>query len=86
MKPDSIAPIERNGKDMNTLNPWQQRVVEEKQELDKKANALSNFIGHSQIFDTLDAAEQERLREQNELMWQYSEILGARIVAFTSAG
>ncbi len=71
---------------MSTLEPWQQRVVDEKSELDKKAKDLSSFIGNSQIFETLDAEEQERLREQNELMWQYSEILGARIVAFTSAG
>lgn len=64
------------------LQPHQQRVVEEKAELDKKAKALSQFIGHSPIFDTLDAAEQERLKEQNDVMWQYSEILGARIAAF----
>lgn len=62
--------------------PHQQRVVDEKTELDKKAAALSNFIGHSPIFETLDAAEQDRLKEQNDVMWQYSEILGARIAAF----
>lgn len=66
------------------LQPHQQRVVDEKAELDKKATALSQFIGHSPIFDTLDPAEQERLREQNDVMWQYSEILGARIAAFTA--
>lgn len=64
------------------LQPHQQRVVDEKSELDKKATALSNFIGTSPIFDTLDPAEQERLKEQNDVMWQYSEILGARITAF----
>ena len=64
------------------LQPHQQRVVDEKAELDKKANALSNFIGNSPIFETLDAAEQERLKEQNDVMWQYSEILSARIEAF----
>ncbi len=46
------------------LQPHQQRVVDEKTELDKKANALSNFIGISAIFPTLDAAEQERLNRQ----------------------
>ena len=66
--------------------PHQQRVVDEKTELDKKATALSNFIGLSPIFEKLDPAEQERLREQNDVMWQYSEILGARIAAFTAAG
>lgn len=64
------------------MQPHQQRVVDEKTELDTKANALSQFIGCSPIFATLDAAEQERLRLQNDVMWQYSEILGARIAAF----
>lgn len=62
--------------------PHQQRVVDEKAELDVKATALSNFIGESPIFDTLHPAEQERLKEQNDIMWRYSEILGARIAAF----
>ena len=60
----------------------QQRVIKEKADLDVKAGALSQFIGHSDIFDTLDPAEQERLREQCEIMWEYSEILGKRIAAF----
>lgn len=64
------------------LKPYQQRVVEEKEELDEKATALSNFIGFSVEFEDLDPAEQERLKEQNDIMWQYSEILGARIAAF----
>ena len=64
------------------MRPHQHRVVDEKTELDTKANALSQFIGHSPIFETLDAAEQERLKVQNDLMWQYSEVLGARIAAF----
>ncbi len=69
---------------MKTMQPHQQRVVDEKTELDKRAHALSQFIGLSPVFETLDAAEQERLREQNDVMWQYSEILGARIAAFAS--
>ncbi len=64
------------------MQPHQQRVVDEKTELDKKAKALSEFIGNSPVFLTLDSAEQERLKEQNDVMWQYSEILGARIAAF----
>jgi hypothetical protein len=64
------------------LAPHQQRVVDEKSELDTKAKALSNFIGTSHIFETLDADEQELLKEQNDIMWQYSEILGKRIAAF----
>lgn len=67
---------------IKNLAPHQQRVVDEKTELDTKANALSQFIGLSPVFNTLDGEEQIRLREQCEVMWQYSEILGARINAF----
>lgn len=62
--------------------PHQQRVVDEKTELDIKAKKLSDFIGLSPIFETIDKEEQERLKVQNDIMWQYSEILGQRIKAF----
>ena len=65
-----------------TLQPHQQRVVDEKTELDKKALALSQFIGLNPVFQTIDQQEQQRLRWQCEIMWQYSEILGKRIKAF----
>lgn len=61
---------------------YQQRVIDEKAELDKRAAKLSDFIGLSPLFDSIDPAEQERMKEQNDLMWQYSEVLGARIAAF----
>lgn len=64
------------------LAPHQQRVVDEKTELDKKAHALSQFIGHNPLFEAIDAEEQDRMKEQNDIMWQYSEILGKRIAAF----
>ena len=60
----------------------EQRVVTEKEELDTKANALSDFIGNNQLFLNVDADEQERMKEQCEIMWEYSEILGKRIQAF----
>lgn len=66
------------------LQPHQQRVVDEKKELDDKATKLSNFIGENPIFANIDAEEQERLKEQCEIMWQYSEILGKRIAAFAA--
>jgi len=64
------------------MQPHQQRVVDEKAELDTKAKALSEFIGTNPVFETLPQDEQNRLREQCEVMWQYSEILGKRIAAF----
>ena len=63
--------------------PRQQRVVDEKAELDTKATALSQFISLNPIFTSLDPAEQERLKLQNDIMWQYSKVLGERIAAFT---
>lgn len=68
----------------SNLPPHQQRVVDEKTALDEKAHKLSDFIGNNPIFETLDAEEQERLKVQNDLMWSYSEILGARISAFSA--
>jgi len=67
------------------MKPYQQRVVDEKAELDKKAKALSNFIGLNDDFDNIDPDEQERMMEQCETMWQYSEILGSRISAFSDS-
>lgn len=67
------------------MQPHQNRVVEEKRELDEKAHKLSDFIGNSPLFDNIAPDEQERMKEQCEIMWQYSEILGQRIAAFPEA-
>jgi hypothetical protein len=67
------------------MAPHQQRVVDEKAELDERAKKLSEFIGTNPVFESLDPAEQERMKEQCEIMWQYSEILGKRIAAFPVA-
>tara|TARA_R110000822_G_scaffold101763_3_gene228081 strand:- start:307 stop:534 length:228 start_codon:yes stop_codon:yes gene_type:complete len=64
--------------------PHQHRVVDEKIELDGRAKKLSDFIWLNPIFANIDAAEQERLKEQCGIMWQYSEILGKRIAAFSA--
>jgi len=73
---------EKSASVVNILQNYQDRVINEKKELDKKAKDLSEFIGNSPIFETIDPAEQERLKVQNDIMWQYSEVLGARIAAF----
>ncbi len=61
---------------------YQQRVVNEKNKLDKKAKDLSEFISSSPLFESIQPDEQERMKAQNDIMWQYSEILGSRISAF----
>lgn len=67
------------------MKPYHQRVIEEKKELDLKAKKLSAFIGSSSQFPLLPDDQRELLREQCEIMWQYSEILEKRIAAFASA-
>ena len=64
------------------MQPHQQRVIQERDELKTKATALSEFIGNSAVFETIDADEQERLKEQCETMGRYLEILDSRIAAF----
>ena len=67
------------------MQPYQERVVEEKRELDEKAHKLSDFIGNNPLFDNIAPDEQELMKEQCETMWEYSEILGKRIDGFTEA-
>jgi hypothetical protein len=63
------------------LQPYQQRVVEEKADLDAKLERLCNFCWGPQ-FDALPVMERERLNLQRHTMTTYSAILGARIAAF----
>lgn len=64
------------------LQDFQKRVVEEKQQLDDRISALTQFIDHSEVFKKVDSDEQSRLRRQLEIMLQLSSVLGARIHAF----
>lgn len=66
-----------------SLPPHQQRVLVEKAELDERLAKLSEFIADNPLFATLPDDEQERLRDQNLVMTQYSDILAERIAAFT---
>jgi hypothetical protein len=64
-----------------TLEPHQQRVIDEKEQLDTKIAALGVFL-LGELFPTLDVAEQTRLARQIVIMQDYSGVLGERIVAF----
>lgn len=64
-----------------TLQPYQQRVVTERDELQTKLDALSRFID-SDFFDTLPNAEQGRLQRQKLIMIDYVAVLNERIAAF----
>jgi hypothetical protein len=67
-----------------TLQPHQQRVVDEKTELDSKLEKLLAFIGAGSgpIFSKLVGEEQQRLTTQARIMREYSDILADRIAAF----
>jgi hypothetical protein len=69
---------------MNTLQPHQQRVVNEKADLDGRLAKLRAFcaaIGGT--FDSLPTEEKQRLTRQEELMSELSAVLGERIEAFS---
>lgn len=63
------------------MQPHQQRVIEEKTELDMRLGRLREFLG-SERFAALDKDEQKRLLRQDRYMADYSQVLGERIEAF----
>ena len=60
----------------------QQRVLDEKRELDERLSKLDAFILDNPLFLQLSGSEQERLARQSKAMTIYSGILGERIAAF----
>lgn len=63
------------------MEAHQQRVVDEKTELDAKREKLGAFI-EGAIYQGLPEAERDRLTQQAIAMTTYSTILGERIAAF----
>lgn len=63
------------------LAPHQQRVVDEKRELDDRREKLMAYFS-TPFFPDLPESEQIRLERQAVAMRSYSEILGERIAAF----
>jgi len=63
------------------MQEYQQRVLDEKVELDDKLGRLQKFLDSS-TFKTVDPAEQERLKNQAAAMKQYSDILADRLAHF----
>ncbi len=63
------------------MQPHQQRVVDEKAELDERLEKLITF-SNGNFYASLPWAEQERMNTQRHLMCALSAVLGARIAAF----
>lgn len=70
--------------DVDTLPlSFQQRVVDEKAELDARLTKLNDFLLGS-VFTTLSQDEQGRLKCQASAMEEYATVLAARIEAFNT--
>jgi len=68
---------------MSELLPHQQRVVEEKAELDARLEKLSAFIESSSQFKALEHVDRHLLIQQETHMMKLSDILARRIKRFT---
>lgn len=66
----------------STLQPHQQRVLDEKIARDQDIARLDSFIRASEVFSTLPTDEQNRLRRQLEVLHELSALLGERIANF----
>ena len=62
------------------MQPFQERVVQEKAELDEKIEKLAAFVPGASGIVTFE--ELSRLIAQLDVMTEYSLILGERIAAF----
>lgn len=64
------------------LPPHQQRVLDEKLDLDIRITKLDEFIHRNQLFNNLPTDEKARLKRQYDVMHELSVILADRIQAF----
>lgn len=64
------------------MQPHEERVVIEKQELDEKLAKLAVFSQGNSIYKELPNEDRELLESQYLVMEQYSKILGQRIARF----
>lgn len=60
------------------MEPFIQRIVDEKAELDKRAGKLGDFV-KSEKFHSLDSEMQSLMVEQYDVIKRYSVILGKRL-------
>lgn len=64
------------------MQEYQQRVVEEKRELDEKLEKLDSYLAEDTFLE-LDEPNRDLLLDQREYMDQYSRILAHRIMLFS---
>lgn len=64
------------------MEPYQQRVIDEKKELDDKIEKLTSFLTNDEQRSKVSDQEADRMQRQLDCMNAYSGILGERIDAF----
>lgn len=76
--------FERSYKEIpvSALPPHQQRVLDEKQELDIRITKLDEFIHRNALFGKVASDEQARMKRQLDVQRELSAILGERIANF----
>lgn len=67
---------------VGALPPYQQRVLDEKQDVDIRITKLDEFIHSNQVFNDLPVSERGCLKRQLDVMQELSTILGERIANF----
>jgi len=65
------------------MEAYQQRVIDEKNELDERLEKLRSFLSQVKCIDDI---ELYLLKRQKRVMIEYSKILGARIYHFKVLG
>ena len=73
--------MEEASQSKKELAPHEQRVVDEKRQLDEKISKLADFFS-GEIFLSLDHLNRQLLIAQHAMMESYSRILGLRIQLF----
>ena len=66
---------------MTIMQPFQQRVIEERRELRCKLDKLNEFV-ETEMFNQLPHVEKGRMLRQRSLMADYAEVLDERIANF----
>lgn len=66
------------------MDAYQQRVVDEKDELDRRLVKLRAFIDGPDTYAQLPTEDRKLLWQQWQAMLEYSDILGQRIARFAS--
>lgn len=66
----------------STVPPYQQRVLDEKRELDARLSKLDAFILDNPLYLQFPTDERDRLSRQSKAMAAYSGVLDERIAKF----